>query len=312
MASRPPDSKSHPIMNPLPVAGTFRLDGMIQGPLPSDPAVIGNLQAWVVSAKASGLHFHFGLDAPYFSIVADPSVHPTAKLAGPDLAELLSDALNALMALLPSPNPGSCFSTVRSEEFRPGVAIQTIFVLAADGRIASESRTVSSQTKGDPNRLALAFVRRTVLPALAVLLLVLGVSSFFIDYRGLFARAYDRMLPPGKDSISVSQAALGDFVAVELTGLDRRRGTLWFKLKRGANWEHALSSTPQQCLASWPEYLIHLAIQQRRLHIELYDRDGNHFGGGEISLDGLHQSSSADVEISTALPARLAKIVVHP
>jgi hypothetical protein len=299
-------------MNPLPVAGTFRLDGMIQGPLPSDPAVIGNLQAWVVAAKASGLHFHFGLDAPYFSIVADPSVHPTAKLAGPDLAELLSDALNALMDLLPNPNPGNCFSTVRAEEFRPGIAIQTIFVLAADGRIASESRTVSSQTKGAPNKLALAVIRRTAMWALAVILPLLLVSSFFIDYRGLFARAADRMLPPGKENISVSQAALGEFVTVELTGLDRRRGTLGFKLKRGAKWDQALSSTPQQSLASWPEYLIHLAIHQRRLRIELYDQAGNHFGGGEISLDGLHQSSSADVEISAALPTRLAKIVIQP
>jgi hypothetical protein len=141
---------------------------------------------------------------------------------------------------------------------------------------------------------------------------LLLVSSFFIDYRGLFAWAADRMLPPGKETISVSQAALGEFVTVELTGLDRRRGTLGFKLKRGAKWGQALSFTPQQCLASWPEYLIHLAIHQRRLRVELYDQAGNHFGGGEISLDGLHQSGSAGVEISATLPARLAKIVIQP
>ena len=57
-----------------PVAGTFRLDGMIEGPLPGDRDTIEDINTWLAAAKADGLHFHFGMDGPNFSIVTYRSI----------------------------------------------------------------------------------------------------------------------------------------------------------------------------------------------------------------------------------------------
>jgi len=46
--------------------------------------------------------------------------------------------------------------------------------------------------------------------------------------------------------------------------------------------------------------------------MEFYDKGGNHFGSGDVSLDALHQDQSGDVEIGAVLLERLAEIVVHP
>ena len=60
-------------MKNAPVAGTFRLDGMIQGPL-TEAEPISDMQNWVETGKKQGLVFHLSIEGNSFSITADPAV----------------------------------------------------------------------------------------------------------------------------------------------------------------------------------------------------------------------------------------------
>jgi hypothetical protein len=87
---------------------------------------------------------------------------------------------------------------------------------------------------------------------------------------------------------------------------------LVFQIKRGCDWDRALASSPQEIPANWEDFLIRLAIHQSRLRIELYDKDDNNLGVGEISLDALRAKPSAKVAVAANLSERLARIVARP
>lgn len=297
---------------PPPVAGTFRLDGMLQGPLPPDRPVGDDMEAWAASAKSSGLHFHLSVDGSQFSIVPDPSVQKTSRLAKPGLERLLVDALDALLSCLPVPSRSQAFSTIRSEEFRPGAAIQTLYAVGPDGKITSEQRTIDRDTEEAVPEITPASLRRAILPALVLLLLTLLVSSFFIDYRKLFSDARDRVVPLTKEEVTVDHAALGRFIEVELGGVDNKRNALLFQLKRGPEWDRAISTPPSQGTADWPGFLAQVAIHQRRARIELYAKDGKLLRSGELDLGPLHQKKSAEVAVHAKLRDRLERVVIRP
>ena len=93
---------------------------------------------------------------------------------------------------------------------------------------------------------------------------------------------------------------------------ESKRNTLLFNLKRGPDWNRALTSSPNGSSADWPSFLTQLAIHQRRLRIELFNKDGKILSTGEISLEPLHKNKSAKIALVAKLPDRLAKIVIRP
>jgi len=153
-------------MNERPVAGTFRLDGMLQGPLPPGHGTGDGIRAWAASAKKAGLHFHLSVDGGTYSLVADPAIRRSDLLGGKDLETLLSDALDALLDLLPPPTRAGSFSTVRSEEFRHGSVLRTLYSVGADGKMATEQRSADVETGQAPPEITPVSLRRAALPAL--------------------------------------------------------------------------------------------------------------------------------------------------
>jgi hypothetical protein len=299
-------------MNTRPVAGTFRLDGMLQGPLPPGSPVAGDMAGWVSAAGSKGLVFHLSTDGGTFSIVADPSAQKTARLGSAGLSDLLEDALNSFLDLLPGEGRARAFSTVRSEEFRPGTAVQTLYSIGPDGLVSAEQRQVDAETGDPPPELTAASIRRALLPSLLVLFLGLFISSFFIDYRKLFSEARDRVVPVSKEEVTLDLKQLGSVVEVELTEVDNKRSTLVFNLKRGADWEKAVGSKPSDASGDWNAFLIYTAVHQRRLRVELFNKEGELLGEGEIRLDDLHKKESAEVAVVARWPDRPARVVVRP
>ena len=299
-------------MTDKPVAGTFRLDGMLQGPLPAEHQAGADMQAWVESAKANGLHFHLSFDGSNYSLVAAPSVQRVTKLKDQDLEKLLSDGLNALLSLLPESEAANSFSTIRSEEFRPGSALQTLYAVGPGGTISSEQREVDIDTETPPPEITPASLRRSALPIAFVLLLALLISFLFIDYRELFSSARDRLVNLEKDEVTIQQDLLGDYLEIELSGVDNKHDALIFVIKRGPKWEEAISSTPNESASNWPDFATQLAIHQRRLRVELFDKDDKLLLSGELNISPLHKKKSAEVAVIAKFKGRLAKIVVRP
>jgi len=299
-------------MNSIPVAGTYRLDGMLQGPLPPVPGMAGDFQAWTESARSAGLHFHLSTEGPGFAMVTDPAVRQTSGLPSTDLAKLVEDALEALISLVPEESRGGLFSTVRSEEFRPGMAIQVVYAVRPDGRVASQRREVAVDTAEPRPELTVAAFRRFLKPVAALLAIMLAASYFLVDYRKLFTSARERVTPLAKEEVTIDLSGAGKLLEIELTAVDPSRSSLRFHLKRGADWDRALASTPQESLTNWPEFAARLAIHQGRMGIEFLDKDGNLLGNGTIHLGELHRKPASDLEITAHLQGRLSRIVVHP
>lgn len=297
-------------MNGKPQAGTYRLDGMLQGPLAAEE---NELRAWADSAKAAGLLFHLRVEGGAFSFVADPAVRKSSGRKGGDLESVMTAGLNALLELLPPPQRTACFSTLRSEEFLPGAAVQTLYAVGPDGRIHSEQRTADIETAEAVPEITPASLRRAALPALVVLLLVLFVSTFFIDYRRLFSDARDRLVPLKKEEIVVRMETGGDFLAFELKAVDTKRNTLVFVLSRGSGWDAAMATSPAEATAAgWKEYTTLLAIRQGRLRITLTDKDAKPLVTREIDVRGLLENDRIEIAVIARPEERIASAVLQP
>lgn len=298
-------------MSAAPEAGTYRLDGMLQGPLAS--GLEPDFQAWADSAKAAGLHFHLRVEGGTFSFVADAAVRKSSRLKG-ELADTMTGGLDALLELLPVQQRSACFSTLRSEEFRPGTAVRTLYSIGTDGRISSEQRTAEIDTEEALPEITPASLRRAALPALVAILLVLFVSSFFIDYRKLFSNARDQIVPLKKEELTVIQETGGDVISIELKEVDNKHDILVFTMKRGSGWDAAMAASPADATAKdWPEYSTLLAMRQARFRIELYNKEMELLATREANVRGLFKKKSIEVAVAAPPPGeRIATVVLRP
>jgi hypothetical protein len=298
-------------MSDLPKPGTFRLDGMMQGPLPADAAA--DLTAWAASAKSNGLLLHLRIEGGSYSLVADPAVRATTSVKGGDLETLITRNLQHLLDLLPPEYRTRAFSTLRSEEFRPDTAVQTLYTIAHDGTVRAEQREVEIETGTAPPEVTAASLRRIALPGLVALLLVLFISTFFIDYRSLFGEARDRIVPLKAEEIVVRQEIQNTLVTFELTELDRAKNTLRFRLTRGPGWADAMALTPAQATAgNWPTFTSLLALHQGRCRITLANKKGEPLVVREIDIHGLQDKPSIEVTLVANPRDRIATATLRP
>ncbi len=304
-------SQSFSRMNELPTAGTFRLDGMLQGSIPSDADTLAELQAWADSAKSGEVIFHLRVEGGSYSLVADASVRKISRLKGKDLETVIVDKLQELLDILPPELRARSFSTIRSEEFRPGSAVQTIYTVGRDGLVKSEQRVVDADTAEAMPEITPASIRRGLLPAFVVILLMLFVSTFFVDYRKIFTDGWERLAPLKKEEILVKQDLTEDFVTLNLNEVIRKKDALIFTLKRGEKWDAAMQATPAAATQlDWQEFNTLMAIRQGRCRITLLDKNGKQFLTREIDLNELQDQESIKVVVVSKSSVRISSAVL--
>ncbi|QTN31958.1 hypothetical protein HZ994_06320 [Akkermansiaceae bacterium] len=300
-------------MNAKPTAGTYRLDGMLQAPLPQDERMIADIRAWVKSAGDAGLLFHLGIEGGSFSLVADPTPRKTSGLKGSELGAALSEGINALLELIPQAAVSAAFSTVRSEEFRAGSAVQSLYAIGMDGRVAVERRTVEAATEDAPPEITPASLRRAFFPAAIGLLLLLFVSTFFIDYRKTFLSARDRLAPLSKEELILQRGFSGDYITFRLVAVDNGKNALVFHLARGSAWEVAMQAKPGDAAqGDWKEFSTLMAIHSGRFRIELYGKEKQLLGSREIDTRELLMEESMEVAVFVKSEQRIASAVLRP
>ena len=298
-------------MKELPVAGTFRLDGMLQASLGGDPMAASQVESWIASAAKQGLKFHLQLEGSGFSILGVSDVCKTSATGSDDLGELITDALQSLLDQLPEAARKGVMSTIRSEEFRPGAVIQTLYSVGPVGDVLSEERTLDIETEEPPPELTPASIRRYSLYALLALIVSLGISSLFIDYRKLFSEARDQVAPLSKEEVTLESKRLGDVVTVDLLAVDNRRKVIILEFSRGPGWEAAVNSKPNDDV-SWPVFLMHQAVHDGQLSVELLNKEGELLRGGGAPLDKLHSLKTFELVVPARHKDRLTKVVVRP
>lgn len=194
------------------IEGTFRLDGLLEGPLLSadDTAY---LQEFVAQARQEHLSFSLTHQFNRFSLLGDNQA-VTKPTSTHSIDTLVTQHLNRLLRHFPREDRGRLMSTVRSIEYKAGQAIHTLYTIGPQGEIQTEQRVVPTSTRPP----ASVFARIQWLVYASVLVLLLGASSVFIPYRSWI----DSVIHPAPDfdcnSLTVTAPhfdALLDHVAVK-------------------------------------------------------------------------------------------------
>lgn len=300
-------------MSELPTAGTYRLDGMLQGPIPPDDDLRNAFQSWVETAKSAGLVFHLSLEGGSYSLVADSKLQKTSRIKDKDLEDFISGGLNSLLKLLPPPVRTKSFSTIRSEEFRPGCVAQTLYSVGSDGSLSPEQRIQDIDTEDAIPEVTPASLRRALLPSIIALLLILFISTFFINYRKLFVDARDRIAPLKKEELVLEQSSLGNLIEIKLSEIDRKHSALIFLIDRGDGWQRVESTKPGDAPdLTWQEFSAILAIHQGRVRVDFLNKENKILASREVDLRALHKDDSIKVPVVIDPKDRIAKVIFRP
>lgn len=194
-----------------PVEGTFILDGMIQGKLPDVPEAAAKLRQWLADCPLGFTAQHEGKS---FSFLAPGQPRGMEKIKG-ELAPSIVEQMNRLLEIFPPFLRAQVLSTIRSREFRKDLEVQTLYVIGPDGTVHTRQNEVEVKTAAPQPPLTRKDKVRMAVTAAGVMIVLLGVSTFFIDYGSAWANLVDRVVPLDPAGVKVEVVGLEEFVTVE-------------------------------------------------------------------------------------------------
>ncbi len=323
------------------IEGTMHLEGLIEGQLPPFPDARDKLEKWARNFTGGVVRISLQVEGPHFS--AMPSNEPVAvkDLArdGTEPANTVADGLADLLRLFPPLERGQVFSTLRSVEYRAKLEVQTIYAVGPDGRAATRQQTVPCATVKPAEPISRGeMLKRGGLGLLAAVV-ILAISSLFVDYPGLWRRLTARVEPV---QTAVELGNFSPYFRMEVVGLDLRNGMLLLKLTRTGMYPReeaaldalyanppappappepvtkpastmpaattaptttATASAPATKAAQPPSLVRRrLAVESLAkggVWLEFHDQNGRLIGGASVRLDGLERAET----IEAAVPA---------
>jgi len=239
------------------IEGTMSLEGLIEGPMPPFPDAQAKMEKWAEGFAGGAVRVNLQVDGTHFSAMpANAPVH-VKNLAkdGGEPSHAIADSLADLLRLFPPLERGQVFSTLRSIEYRPKLQVQTVYAVGPDGRAATRQQTVPCDTVAAEEPLSRKEIIKQGVIGLIAAAAILGISSIWVDYRGIWRRMTARVEPT---TVAVELATFEPYFKINVTGLDRRSGTLELDIIRTRNYPRqeaefdALYNTPPEVLLPAP------------------------------------------------------------
>jgi hypothetical protein len=290
--------------------GTLVLDGLLEGRLPPDPKVIERVRAWIDFAARLGLRYSLETDLNSFSILADDRPISVAQLR-PDPARCIADALDELLKVFPEDERAALVSTIRSEEYRPGVAVRTLYVVGGDGTIQTREEQVEASTVAPPRQMSRREKLKLIGIGIGVAALLLAVSALFVDYPALFGRLREAVSPLDAQALPVDLGPFAQFFAVETRELRKGGRELVLTLKR----TDAFPRTTEGCqrLIAQAEDAIgqRLAIEalaRGYIRCEMFDKEGHCIGFSTERIAALRHEETVELALPLPRQVRLARL----
>ncbi len=294
------------------IEGTVILDGLVEGRMADIAAIEPRLREWRAFVEKAGLRFSLEIDGNSFSLLAENEAVPIAKLSG-NPARIVTDALNELLKVFPVADRGGVFSTVRSVEYRKGEEVQTLYSVARDGTIRANERIVEAQTTPPAPPPGWRDKAVVVLVGLAAAVLVLWISSFFIDYRGSWRRFYNSVRPPAVATMKVEAAGFEKWLAVEGPKASQIPGAVTLRLKRLADFPRADADADNALRRAGDTVISRMALEaclRGRISVWYYDKDNGLISFSEKSIAPLRGKEVLDLELPLPTEGRVARIVI--
>jgi hypothetical protein len=294
------------------IEGTVVLDGLIEGPLGS-PQVEEGLREWARAAADDGLRFSLAVEGGTFNILAVNKPVPADQL-GSDVAARVERAIRDLRKLLPPDSLKGLFSTLRSTEYRKGQEVQTLYVIAPDGALRRGQRIVEADTAAPPPPVTRKDKVKMAVTGVVVALLVLAVSSIFVDYRAMLGNLRERFTPLNPDAIQVEAGPFAAYFAVEKKSSSGGGRAAVLTLKRTA----AFPITPEDCQhlmdgEAGEDLASRLAVEalaRGYVRCELYGKDDEFLGVTQERIAELRRKETFDLSVPMPPDRHPTRIVI--
>ncbi len=289
------------------LVGTVVLDGLVQGRLPGVPDTEQKLRDWVASARRAGLNFNLEIDAGAFSVLADNRPLDADSLK-PTVQDAIADLLDELLRAIPTGLRTGLVSTVRSNEYRPGREIQTVYGVGPDGAIHTRQREVDVQTVAPAPPLTGRQKARIVLVGLGVAAVLLAISALFVDYGKWISVISDAMYPLDAQKMPVDVSAFGDRLVVSARSKDS--GNLVITLKRGEKFPLGDEQLDAQLAAAAGvrERLALEAIARGYVRCEYFDAKGKFITSSQERIADLRDKETVELTLPILKRPRQASL----
>lgn len=284
--------------------GTFKVEGMLEGPLPADGGDCeAKIKTWVAAARATGLTFSLDRSGGHFSLLADERLLQSSTFAaGAGLGEKLQSMFERLLEAFPVQMRMELFSTLRSTEYRPGSEVQTIYAVAPPGTIDSQERSVEADTVAPLPQLTSQGKRRIAVLGLFMLLL-LGAIGFLV-FKPQLKDAADSLTGLKVEDIKLELAGFEGFISVAMQKVDKSKGGLAVEVSEGELWTQLVADPAARIPADleWNRLLAAQSLRRGYVRCELFDKDGKFLGSSELRLHDLLKADKQKVSAVIALP----------
>lgn len=296
------------------VEGSFLLDGLIEGQLPGDAETPERLREWAGAMKRLGLDVQLELDGGSFSLLANES-RSQASRVGPQPAAQIRDLVEQLVGCFPDPTAAALFSTLRSVEIRPGVEVQTVYVVRPDGSVEAPERVLDASTAPPPKPPTAREWVKVGLVSLVLLAALFGVTSLFVDWRGAVESMWNRVVPFDASEVEIVSAFDPYFRVVEreragggkVLRLTLERTKAFPKdddaIRRAFVQLADVSPTDQQVLS---------ALGRGYVRVEIFDENEKFLGFHDVRIAGLRKNEKIEIDVRVPLDPRPASIHLIP
>jgi len=282
--------------------GTIILDGLIEGTFPKDAERAERLlRDWVGFAAGLGLRFSLEVEGRAWSLLADNRPFVGEKL-GADPHEAIKQALKQLISIFPPEERKRLFSTLRATAYRKGLEVRTLYLISPDGSLTTEEQSAEVPTKPAPEPLSPRHKALVVLGGVALLAILLAISSLFIDYRELFRRAGAALRPIDLEKLQVDLSAFEGYLELQKKSLDRLRGVLVLTVTRGPRFprEPAQAEALAKQATTMAQRLALEAIVRGYVRVELFDAEGKFLQFTFVRIRGLATKPTVAIRLPLA------------
>jgi len=295
------------------VEGTIGLDGLIEGQLPPEiDDFEDRLRDWVRLLAKLGVKVELEVDGSSFNLLASPHRVAVSRLGGPP-AEQIGQAVEQLAQAFPDVAASQVFSTLRSVEYRPGEEVQTVYVIRPDGTVETPQRSVEAKTSPPPRPPTGRERLRVFLGGLALIAIVFGVSSLFVDYGSLFRSLWHRVVPIDAEALEVDDSRFAEYFRIA----KRQRGTQskFVRLTLVATPRYPTSLAAFEAAYAEPGLSFHRrltldALARGYVTVEIFDGDGRYLGSRRLRIRALGAEGEMAVDVYLPRDPRPERLVL--
>lgn len=293
------------------VEGTYRLDGLIEGPLPDQPGSQQRLAEWARKSKSIGAPFDVQIDHGSFSALAGETVLEVASQTQP-LEDIITETLDDLLNLFPPSQRGQLLSTVRSLEYRPNEEVQTLYAVGPNGRIVTEQRSVEATTTAPPEPATPRDIAKFVVISLLILAVGFGLSAFFVDYHAIWRDLVHQATPLHAENLALEYTPFQPYFLVESMAVEGGNRRVKLTLRRSPLYPINPGAIKPATIAQLPlpERLALEAIVRGRIQAEWYDEKGQLISHTMLRTGDLARAEAVQITLPVPHQARPIRLVL--